>query len=76
MHYPRARTRWNWWRKKRCVCTDVWPCPSFLIAQINKRAKAEREALAAAREPTREYRMVGRAGHLTPAQQRRAEGWR
>ena len=83
MHYPRAREWWErlaWWRPHVCAgCGTRWECDEIKKERLRKRSDAVRNDRTGAWTavqgwPTRAYEQVGRAGNLTPAQFRRAQG--
>lgn len=83
MQHRKRKRRW-WWplRRQRCVCGLPWPCIEEWMAAARQRE--EHRVQTSASEPplatpawngnTRPLYQVGRAGSLTPAQERRARG--
>jgi hypothetical protein len=82
MHTRRARRWWRIFGRSRCTCGLPWPCIEAWMEKSRRREEhrartavsdpAPRVPVWAA--PTMPLLQIGRAGALTPAQERRARG--
>jgi hypothetical protein len=80
MHARRPRKWWQPLKRSRCVCGLPWPCIEALMNE--SRQREEHRARTSVSDPafgvpawatsTMPLFQVGRAGGLTPAQERRA----
>ncbi|GAB1689423.1 hypothetical protein KRM28CT15_12260 [Krasilnikovia sp. M28-CT-15] len=75
MHYPRARSRWQFWVRRQCaVCGLPWKCDEAVRQDVRARFAPGDRTATWQRLPTQAWPQVGRPGALTPAQDYRANG--
>lgn len=76
MHYPSARARWLRWRARRCgECGLPLPCDEAFKDRVRERDVVQADRTGAwSTVYASAFLQAGRAGSLTPLQERRGHG--